>query len=164
LKISGGTTKSCSTRRAALHENGRPEVSEIQEILTRFWDQLIARPSGPLAFRLVLQPIMVTILAIIDGVKDARAGRPLYTWTILTDPAHRGTYLREGLKRVTRVIIFALVMDAIYQFMVLGRFYPGEALVIAFVLAILPYLLIRGPAARIARRWKHRDAAYDKAQ
>jgi hypothetical protein len=139
-------------------------VSEIQEILTRFWDQLIARPSGPLAFRLVLQPIMVTILAIIDGVKDARAGRPLYTWTILTDPAHRGTYLREGLKRVTRVIIFALVMDAIYQFMVLGRFYPGEALVIAFVLAILPYLLIRGPAARIARRWKRRDAAYDKAQ
>ena len=55
-------------------------------------------------------------------------------------------------------------MDAIYQFMVLGRFYPGEALVIAFVLTILPYLLIRGPVARIARRWKRRGAAYDQAQ
>jgi len=138
-------------------------VSEIQEILTRFWDQLIAQPSGPLAFRLILQPLMVTILAIIDGVKDARAGRPLYTWTILTDPVHRGSYLREGLKRVGRVIVFALVMDAIYQFMVLRRFYLGEALVTTFVVAVLPYLLIRGPIARIARRWNRRDAAYDKA-
>jgi len=139
-------------------------VSEIQEILTRFWDQLIAQPSGPLAFRLILQPIMVTILAILDGIKDARAGRPLYTWTILTDLAHRGGYLREGLKRVTRVIVFALVMDAIYQFMVLGRFYPGEALVTAFVVAVLPYLVIRGPIARLARHWSQRGTADDKAQ
>ncbi|HXV84671.1 MAG TPA: hypothetical protein VEG60_32900 [Candidatus Binatia bacterium] len=139
-------------------------MSEIQEILSRFWDQLIARPTGPLAFRLVLQPIMVIILAIRDGLKDAREGRPLYTLTLLTDPAHRGGYLREGLKRVTRVIIFAVVMDAIYQFIVLRWFYPGEALVIAFFLAVLPYLLIRGPVARIARRWSQRGAAYDKAQ
>ena len=32
-------------------EERRVEVSEIQSILTRFWDQLIAQPSGPLAFR-----------------------------------------------------------------------------------------------------------------
>src|SRR5262245_37106671 len=31
--------------------------------------------------------------------------------------------------------------------------YPGEALVIELVVAGLPYLVIRGPAARIARRW-----------
>ena len=139
-------------------------MSEIKEILTRFWDQLIAQPSGPLAFRVVLQPIMAAILAIIDGVKDARAGRPLYTWTILTDPAHRASYLREGLKRVTRVIIFALVMDVIYQFIVLRWFYPGEALVTAFVLAVLPYLLIRGPIARIARRLNQDRVSYHKPQ
>ena len=140
-------------------------MSEIQEILTRFWDQLIAQPHGPLAFRLILQPIMATILAIIDGLKDARAaGRPLYTWTLLTDPAHRASYLREGLKRVCRVIIFAFVMDAIYQFMVLRRFYPGEALVTVFVVAVLPYLLVRGPIARIARHWNRGGAAYDKAR
>jgi len=138
-------------------------VSEIQEILTRFWDQLIAQPHGPLAFRLVLQPLMATILAVIDGVKDARAGRPLYTWALLTDPAHRASYLREGLKRVSRVIIFAFVMDAIYQFIVLRRFYLGEALVTVFVVAVLPYLVIRGPIARIARRWNRDGAVYDKA-
>ncbi len=139
-------------------------MSEIQEILTRFWDQLLARPTGPLAFRLILQPIMVTILAILDGLKDARGGRSPYLWTLLSDRAQRAGYLREGLKRVSRVIVFALVMDAIYQFIVLRWFYLGEALVIAFVLAVLPYLLIRGPAARIARRWSRRGAAYNKAQ
>jgi len=105
---------------------------------------------------------MVTILAIIDGVKDVRAGRPLYTWTLFADPEQRASYLREGLKRVTRVIIFALVMDAIYQFIVLRWFYPGEALVTAFLVAVLPYLLIRGPAARLARRLNQDRASYRK--
>ena len=55
-------------------------------------------------------------------------------------------------------------MDAIYQFIVLRRFYPGEALVTVFVLAVFPYLLIRGPVDRIARRRRRRGAAYNKAQ
>jgi hypothetical protein len=139
-------------------------VPEIREILTRFWDQLIAQSSGPLRFRLMLQPITAIILAVLDGLKDARAGRSPYTWTILTDPARRAGHLREGLKRVSRVIIFALVTDAIYQFIVLRWFYPGEALVTAFVLAVLPYLVIRGPVARLARRLNQRGAAYNKAQ
>jgi len=133
-------------------------MSEIQEILTRFWDQLIAQPFGPLAFRLILQPVMATILAILDGLKDARTGRPPFLRTILSDPSQRGAYLREGLKRVSRVIVFAFVMDAIYQFIVLRRFYPVEALVTVFVLAVLPYLLIRGPVDRITRRL-HGEAA-----
>ena len=134
-------------------------MSEMQEILTRFWDQLIAQTSGPLRFRLILQPITAIILAILDGLKDARAGRSSYMWAILTDQARRAGLLREGLKRVSRVIIFALVMDAIYQFIVLRWFYVGEALVTAFVLAVLPYLLIRGPAARLAGRLNRRGAA-----
>ena len=131
-------------------------MSEIQEILTRFWEQLIAQPSGPLAFRLILQPIMATILAIIDGLKDARSGRPPFLRTMLSDPSQRGAYIREGLKRVSRVIVFAFVMDAIYQYLVLHRFYPVEALVTVFVLAVLPYVLIRGPIHRLARRWQRR--------
>ena len=51
-----GRAAGCSTRPEAPREERRPEVSEIQEILTRFWDQLIAQPHGPLAFRLILQP------------------------------------------------------------------------------------------------------------
>ena len=129
-------------------------MSEIQAILTRFWDQLIAQPSGPLAFRLYIQPAMAAFFAVRDGLKDARVGRPPYLRTILFDPPQRGAFLREGLKRVSRVIVFAFVMDTIYQYLVLRRFYPFEALVTVFVLAVLPYMLIRGPVHRIARRLK----------
>ena len=128
-------------------------MSEIHEILTRFWDQLIAQPSGPLAFRLYIQPAMAAFFAVRDGLKDARVGRPPYLRTILFDPSQRGAFLREGLKRVSRVIVFAFVMDTIYQYLVLHTFYLGEALVTVFALAVLPYLLIRGPVDRIARRW-----------
>ena len=133
-------------------------MSEIQEILTRFWDQLIAQPSGPLAFRFILQPAMAAFFAIRDGLKDARAGRPPYLRVILFEPSQRGAYLREGLKRVSRVIVFAFVMDAIYQYIVLHRFYLVEALVTVFVLAVLPYVLIRGPVHRIARRLKRNNS------
>ena len=66
---------SCSTRRDAAHEKRRPGVSEIQEILTRFWDQLIAQPNGPLAFRLILQPAHGDYLGHPRRIKRC-AGRP----------------------------------------------------------------------------------------
>ena len=41
-------------------------------------------------------------------------------------------------------------------------FYPGEALIVALLLAFVPYLLIRGPAARIARRLMVRKSSTEK--
>ncbi|MBK6427847.1 MAG: hypothetical protein IPF82_17140 [Blastocatellia bacterium] len=61
--------------------------------------------------------------------------------------------MRHGWEDIGRVFVMALVIDAIYQAFVLHWFYPGEALITAVVLAIVPYALMRGPAARLARRW-----------
>jgi hypothetical protein len=52
----------------------------------------------------------------------------------------------------TRVALLALWIDAIYQIIASQWFYPGEALLVAFPLAFVPYLLIRGPVNRIACR------------
>jgi hypothetical protein len=123
--------------------------------LIRFWDNLISRPSGPMAFRFLLQPVMATIFAIRDGRIDAKTGRSPYFWTVLTNPEKRGARLREGLKATSRIIVLGLLMDAIYQFKVFKAFHPLEAIVIALVLAFIPYLLIRGPAARITRWLRH---------
>ncbi|MFZ1103082.1 MAG: hypothetical protein WAN86_09635 [Hyphomicrobiaceae bacterium] len=61
---------------------------------------------------------------------------------------------REHLARLTgRVIVPGLIMDAIHRLETLGTFYPGEAVIVALLLAFVPYLPIRGPAARVARRW-----------
>ncbi|MGO8920170.1 MAG: hypothetical protein ACLQJR_30090 [Stellaceae bacterium] len=126
----------------------------LEDIAHRMWVNLIVRPSGPFGFRFLMQPAMATIFAIRDGLKDARAGRSPYFWTIMTKPAKRGGRLREGFVATWKIIVLALVLDAVYQFIELETFYLGEATVVAILLAIIPYLLIRGPAARIARRWR----------
>jgi len=105
-----------------------------------------------MTFRLILQPLMATLLAVRAGLRDAREGRPPYFWTLLTDSSQRVDLLREGWRSIARVFVLAVVMDFIYEW-VMGRwFYPFETLIVAIVLAVMPYLLLRGPINRIARR------------
>jgi hypothetical protein len=61
--------------------------------------------------------------------------------------------LQEGWKAVSKVLVIALVLDSVYQYIVFHWFYQVEALIVALTLAILPYVLIRGPLNRTARRW-----------
>ena len=123
----------------------------MEELFTRIWEDLGGRIGGPLSFRLLLQPAIATVLAVRAGLQDAKAGRPAYFWAILTDPAHRREQLADGWKAVAKVFVMAVVIDAIYQVVVLRWIYPFEALLVAFLLACVPYLLIRGPVNRIAR-------------
>jgi hypothetical protein len=115
--------------------------------------------SVSMAFRIVLQPIMASIAALIDGIKDARTGRNPYLWTILSNPLKRSSRLHEGLISTARIILLGLGMDLIYQYLVFDTFHPAEAVIIAGVLCFLPYLLLRGPITRIARRWLDRRSA-----
>jgi hypothetical protein len=100
---------------------------------------------------------MAAIAATVDGIKDARIGRSPYFWTFLNLPAERVGRLREALFSTARIILLGLGMDAIYQFRVFDTFYPDEAVVIALVLAVVPYFLVRGPVTRIAYRWIERS-------
>lgn len=117
----------------------------------RIWRDIAERPGGPMSFRFILQPVMATIAAVRDGFLDARQGRAPYLDTILTSAAERGGRLREGLLATGRIILLGLGMDAAYQAIVLKTFYPGEMVLVAILLAFLPYLLLRGPIARLAR-------------
>src|SRR4051812_18686366 len=111
-----------------------------EEVRHRVWQQLIERPTGPMAFRFILQPVMAVIAALRDGVNDAKSGRSPYFWTLLTNPFERGHDLYEGLISTARVILLGLCMDAIYQWIVLKTFYPAEAVIVAIALAFFPYL------------------------
>lgn len=59
--------------------------------------------------------------------------------------------LRDGWKAVGKVFVIAVIIDLVYQLIVFRWFYPVEALLVAAILAFVPYLLIRGPVNRIAR-------------
>jgi tryptophan-rich sensory protein len=60
----------------------------------------------------------------------------------------------DGWKGVGRVFLLALALDFVYQIIVLRFVYLGEAVIVAFVLAILPYLVLRGLVTRLARTKK----------
>ena len=123
----------------------------MDDMWMRFAGDLAARVNGPMKFRLVLQPAMAAIFAIRAGLADARAGKTPYFWTLVSDPAQRASMIEDGWKSVGKVFVLALVLDVVYQIIVSRFVYPGEAFIVAFVLAIVPYLILRGLVTRLAR-------------
>ena len=116
----------------------------------RIAGDFVDRLSGPLRFRLVLQPVMAD-LRHSCGLERCQ-DKPPYFWALVTDPAHRADMLEDGWKSVGKVFVLALLLDVVYQFIVLRFVYPGEAIIVAFVLAIVPYLILRGLVTHLARR------------
>jgi len=124
----------------------------MDDIWLRIVENMGDRVTGPMKFRLVLQPLMASFFAIRSGLKDARAGRPPYFWSLFSDPAHRADLLKDGWKSVGKVFVLAIVLDVVYQVMVERFVYPLETLLVALVLAIVPYLLLRGLVTRLFSR------------
>jgi hypothetical protein len=124
----------------------------MDHLWERVGSQLIERVSGPMKFRLVLQPCMASFFAIRAGLMDAKLGKPPYLWSLLMHPGNRMAQLKDGWQSVGKVFILAVVLDVVYQIIELRFVYVGEALIVAFILAFAPYLILRGVVTRIARR------------
>jgi hypothetical protein len=131
----------------------------MEEMLQRLWDHLIGRFTGPMNFRLILQPLASSAYAIWSGIKDARAGRPAFLWTAVSDPGQRRALLRSGWKDVRIVFTLAVVLDAVYQLIQLHAVHLLELLIVAPILAFVPYILLRGPVTRIAAALIRRKSA-----
>jgi len=108
-------------------------------------------------FRFVIQPLVAGFFGIRSGLQDAREGRPPFFWSLLTQQQARKRFSEEAFKDIGRVFLAAMVLDIIYQLIVLRGIYLLELLFTATALAVVPYILIRGPVNRIARRF-HRSA------
>jgi hypothetical protein len=134
------------------------------EVHQRVWHHVAERPGGPMTFRFILQPCMAAIAAFHDGAQDARSNRPPYLRVLLAGSQDRAASLFEALIATARIILLGLGMDAIYQATVLGTFYPGEAVLMALLLAFVPYLLLRGPFARLVRRWDDRRSGGTRSE
>jgi len=114
------------------------------DLVARVWEQLAGRIEGPFAFRFVLQPLVASVLAIRAGVADAHDHRAPYLWSVLSKPLER--------RQLMRVFVFAILLDVIYQVIVFRWVYPLQSLVVAALLAFVPYVLIRGPVTRLKSR------------
>jgi hypothetical protein len=124
----------------------------MEDILIRFANDLVGRLTGPLTLRLFLQPSVAAFFGIRDGLKDAREARPYHFWRMVTGPREaRIRRVKETWRAVSKVFIMAVALDVVYQWIALPAIYPVESMVTATILAIIPYVVVRGVTNRIAQ-------------
>jgi hypothetical protein len=97
-------------------------------------------------------------------MRDAREGRPAYGWALVTDALRRRALVREGWRELAKVFVAAVIIDLIYEIIVFHRIYPGQSLIVAAILALLPYPLIRGSVNRILSRLRKAAISGDEAR
>ena len=79
---------------------------------------------------------------------SAMSGLPIFG-LYLQIPAIAATFSE---KDIGKVFVIAVVLDILFTLIVHRWIVPGQALLVGTVLAIVPYVLIRGPVARSVRR------------
>jgi hypothetical protein len=122
----------------------------MDDLWQLFAVQLHDRVSGPMKFRIVLQPIMATYFAILRGLRDARSGKDPYFWSFLIGRGHRFDLIKDGWQSVGRVVLLSAGLDLVYQYFVESSIHLRAAIIVAFVLAVVPYVIVRGITTRIA--------------
>jgi len=126
----------------------------MEEFLQRFAQGFMSRLEGPFSFRMIVQPLMAVIFAVIDGLKDAKQGKPAYVWALFGSADHRRELLKSGWKSFGKIFILGIILDVVYQLKVHQPLNVGGVILAALVLAVLPYMLLRGPVNRVARLFK----------
>src|SRR4051812_6676056 len=102
----------------------------MEEILIRFWENLMSRPDVSMHLRFLFQPIVASVLAIRAGIKDESEGRSAFLLSLIMERGGRRGLLSEVWADVGKLFIMACVLDLIFQVIALRWFYPLETLVV----------------------------------
>ena len=139
-----------ATAPRAIHrviETGNPYL-----FTREFFEDMVARLSGPGRFRFIMQPLVAIFLGSRDGVKDARRGATPFLWSLFFHREHRAELLRSALASVRNLVAVAILLDIISQYLIFHEIHPGAAILLGPVLIAMPYALARALSNRIARR------------
>ena len=90
-------------------------MSVVLEMISRGWDNFLARPNGPLNLRFYVQPTMAGLLALRAGIQDAREGRQGYLWAMITGPERRLQLLHEGWRGAMTPFLAAIALNSAYR-------------------------------------------------
>jgi hypothetical protein len=123
----------------------------MSNLFSTYATNFIARLDGPMHFRFFMQPLVAIALAIRDGSRDAREGRRPWGWKLVHVPEQRRYLLADGWKGIGRIFLIAIALDVIYQLIEWRTLRPLGALMTAIILAVIPYVLLRGPVNRLLR-------------
>lgn len=128
----------------------------IGQYIADSWDMLWGgdRAAGPFHLRLIMQPIVASVLGFRAGRADARHGKPPYFWSIFKadDSYDRRVILHDGWGNVGKMFSIAIALDVVYELIEFHWVYPVQAIIVATVLALIPYLIMRGLANRLTKK------------
>ncbi len=125
-------------------------VAQMDDILSRAWDQLLARPTGPFQFRFILQPLMAVFLGIRAGMNGSQ-DKLLPIFSTDTDREIRACRTHPRRFEGHREIVHPCGGPGLHL-VEIRWIYPLQAGIVGVVLAIIPYIGVRGPANRLANR------------
>lgn len=114
-----------------------------------FFQDILARLSGPGRLRFILQPTVAIVLGARGGMKDACAGLPPFLWSLVLHKEHRRELLRSALIATRNLAAIAILLDLISQFLIFHEIRPGAALIVGPVLIGVPYAVSRALSNRI---------------
>ncbi len=115
-----------------------------------FLEDLPKRLAGRGRMRFLFQPAMAIFLGVRSGREDARLGRPQFLAGLL-HPSHRSELLRTSLESISILLLMGILLDSVFQWILLGISYPVPALVVGPVLITIPYAAARTVASSIGR-------------
>lgn len=115
-----------------------------------FAEGFLARLTGPMHFRLIMQPLVAIGLGIRDGLRDAKAGRQPFLLDLIVRPEGRVRQLKRALASVGTGVLIAIILDLVIQYVMFKTIRPGAAIFVGIVLMAIPYSLARGLANRFA--------------
>jgi hypothetical protein len=117
----------------------------------QFLEDLPKRLKGPGRLRFILQPAVAISFGIRAGISDARSRRQPFVFGVVFDSQRRRALLKEAFERLSVLIAVSILLDALSQFLILHRVFPGPALIVGPVLIAMPYALTRALTNRIVR-------------
>ena len=121
-----------------------------------FFEDMLARLSGPGRLRFIVQPAIALFLGIRDGTKDAQSGSPPFLAALLSKRTHKPTLLLSALASIRDLVAMAILVDVISQFLLFRNIHPAAALLLGPTLIAVPYATSRGLANRLARKGNQR--------
>ena len=125
-------------------------TGEIYLFSRHFFDDMVARLSGPGRIRFIIQPLVAMLLGLRDGRKDARMQYPPFL-SALFHGGYRSSMMRVAIRSVVNLVAVAILLDVISQYLIFGEVHPGAALLLGPVLIGLPYGISRALTNRIVK-------------
>lgn len=120
-----------------------------------FIQEMLARLTGPLRFRFVIQPLIAILLGFRDGRLDAKAGDPPYMFDLVFHGERRRELLLRAGRTVVSPVVVGIILDIIVQILLFRRIFPFQALMVGTFVIAIPYMLARGASNRFLWRRRH---------